>query len=194
MSPCAVSDSFAPDALAHLDAVYRFAVRLTQGNTSEAEDLVQDTFLQARRAWATFTPGTNCRAWLFTICRHRFLRVRTREARQVDWPDAEPAVEALASTAVFSAVEIADPERVFFDSFVDEEVTGAVDALPGPFREVVVLSDLEGLDYGEIARVLDVPIGTVKSRLFRGRRLLQQQLYAYALEMGYIRSTERQHG
>lgn len=189
-----MNDSFTSDALEHLGVVYRFALHLTEGQVSEAEDLVQDTFLQAQRAWTTFSPGTNCRAWLFTICRNRFLRTRSREARRMELPNTDSAIEALASTAVFSAVESSDPERAFFDSFVDEEVLRALAALDAPFREAVVLSDLEGLAYPEVAEVLQVPVGTVKSRLFRGRRLLQQQLYAYALEMGYIRPKERCDG
>ncbi|HEV2130628.1 MAG TPA: sigma-70 family RNA polymerase sigma factor [Longimicrobiaceae bacterium] len=184
---------FAEEALPHLDAVYRFALRLVQGREAEAEDLVQETFLQAYRAWDTYTPGTNARAWLFTICRNRFLRREERRGRrpEVTASDVDADVEALAATAVFSEVSSADPEKAFFDSFLDEEVVHAVDALPEPFREAVVLSDLEGLSYPDLAEVLGVPVGTVKSRLFRGRRLLQQALYEYALEMGYIRPGDR---
>ena len=184
---------FAEEALPHMDAVYRFALRLARGRTDEADDLVQDTFLQAFRAWDTYTLGTNCRAWLFTICRNRFLRRQERSSRrpEINESEIDADVEAMAATAIFSEVEAADPERDFFSSFVDEEVMQAIDQLQEPFREVVVLSDLEGLSYPELSRVLDIPIGTVKSRLFRGRRLLQQALYQYALEMGYIRPKER---
>lgn len=184
---------FTEEALPHLDAVYRFALRLAQGRAHLAEDLVQDTFLQAYRAWDTFTRGTNARSWLFTICRNRFLRLEERRGRsgEVTEADSGADVEALASTAVFSEVRSADPERAFFDSFVDQEVMRALDALPTAFREAVTLSDVEGLSYPEMAEVLGVPTGTVKSRLFRGRRLLQQALYGYALEMGYIHPRER---
>lgn len=184
---------FTEEALPQMDAVFRFALRLAQGRKEEAEDLLQETFLYAYRAWDTYTPGTNCRAWLFTICRNRFLRREQRRVRHPEVPASEidADVEALAATAVFSEVASADPERTFFDSFLDEEVVRAVDALPEPFHEAVVLSDLEGLTYAEMAEVLDVPVGTVKSRLFRGRRLLQQALYEYALEMGYIRPRNR---
>ena len=109
-------------------------------------------------------------------------------------PDNEAAVEALAATAVFNEVQNADPEQSFFSSFLDEEVVPALDGLSGPFREIVVLSDLEGFTYAEAAEVLGLPVGTVKSRLFRGRRLLQEKLYAYALEMGYIRPREKNAG
>ncbi len=185
---------FSEEALPHLDAVYRFALRLTRGREEAAEDLVQETFLQAYRTWHTYTRGTNARAWLFTICRNAFLRGEERRGRrpEVVASDLDADVEALAATAVFSEVESADPERAIFDSFVDEEVVRAVDNLPEPFREAVVLSDLEGLSYPELSEVLAIPVGTVKSRLFRGRRLLQQALYEYALEMGYVRPERRE--
>jgi RNA polymerase sigma-70 factor, ECF subfamily len=185
---------FADEALPHMESVYRYALRLARGREDQADDLVQDTFLQAFRAWHTYTPGTNCRAWLFTICRNRFLRGEERRGRrpEVTGSDIEADVEAMAATAVFSEVAAADPEQEFFGSFVDEQVMAAVDGLPDPFREIVVLSDIEGLSYPELSEVLGVPTGTVKSRLFRGRRLLQQSLYEYALEMGYVRPKERE--
>jgi RNA polymerase sigma-70 factor, ECF subfamily len=193
-SPGATKPGFAEEALPHMDAVYRFALRLAAGSTDEAEDLVQDAFLQAYRSWHTYERGTNCRACLFTICRNRFLRRQEQRARRPEVPasDLDVEAEALAVTAVFSEVNAADPETDFFASFVDEEVIRAVDGLPEPFREAVVLCDLEGLTYPELAEVLEVPTGTVKSRLFRGRRLLQQALYEYALEMGYVRPKERE--
>jgi RNA polymerase sigma-70 factor, ECF subfamily len=188
------SGTFADEALPHMESVYRYALRLARGRADQADDLVQDTFLQAFRAWDTFSPGTNCRAWLFTICRNGFLRGEERRGRrpEVTGSDIDADVEAMAATAVFSEVAAADPEQEFFASFVDEQVVAAVDALPDPFQEIVVLSDIEGLSYPELAEVLGVPTGTVKSRLFRGRRMLQQSLYEYALEMGYVRPKERE--
>lgn len=188
MTEPGVREGFAEEALPHLDAVYRFALRLTAGRSAAAEDLVQETFLRAYRSWGTYRRGSNCRAWLFTICRNVFLRREERHQRHPEIPESEidAEVEALAATTVFSEVASADPERAFFDSFVDEEVMSAVDRLPEVFRETVVLSDLEGLAYAEVADVLALPVGTVKSRLFRGRRILQQDLYRYAVEMGYI--------
>lgn len=185
---------FNEEALPHLEAVYRFALRLSQGREDEAQDLVQDTFLRAHRGWEGFRRGTNGRAWLFTICRNRFLRKEEQRGRRAEVLESETDadVESLAATAVFSEVRAnMDPETAFFDSFVDREVLDALDALPTPFREAVVLSDLEGLSYPEIAEVLELPTGTVKSRLFRGRRLLQQALYRYALEHGYIKFKDR---
>lgn len=183
--------SFEAEALPHLDAVYRFALRLT-GTPSEAEDLVQETFLRAYRAWDQYTPGTRAKSWLFTICRNAYLRERERDARR-DELVARAATEAsdgdadLGETPLFTGRADYDPEGDFFRNLVDSRIFEAIDALPEDFREVVVLSDLEGLSYQEIADVVDAPLGTVKSRLFRGRKALQKQLYRLALENGYIR-------
>src|SRR5690606_10796999 len=162
------------EALPHLDTLYRVALRLT-GEPAGAEDLVQDTMLKALRAWQSFTPGSNARAWLVTILRNQFIngwRKRRRAPQQVD---SELIPEPLDSANP-------DPEGRFFAELVDDEVLAALDALPDDFREVVVLSDLEGLPYAEVAEALDIPIGTVKSRLFRARRILQGRLRRYAQE------------
>jgi RNA polymerase sigma-70 factor (ECF subfamily) len=185
---------FADEALPHMDAVYRFSLRLCQGRESDADDLVQQTFLKAHHSWHTYQRGTECRSWLFTICRNEFLKHEGRRSRKQEIPTSQvdADVESLAATAVFSAVQAADPEKEFFDSFVDEEVMAAVDRLPEPFREAVVLSDLEGMTYPQVSEVLGVPVGTVKSRIFRGRRILQEALYEYALEMGYVQPREQE--
>ncbi|HUH13139.1 MAG TPA: sigma-70 family RNA polymerase sigma factor [Longimicrobiales bacterium] len=179
---------FAEEALPELDAVYRFALRLAAGDGDLAQDLVQETFLRAYRAWESYTPGTRARSWLFTICRNVFLRGRERQARSPETPigriDAD--VESLAAVQIFDELREVDPERAFYDSFVDAEVLAAVDGLPEEFRDAVTLGDLHGLPYAEIAEILEVPVGTVKSRLFRGRRLLAKTLYDYAVDMGYI--------
>ncbi len=179
---------FEEEALPWLDAVYRFGLRLAAGDVDRANDLVQETFLRAYRHWETYTPGTGCRSWLFTICRNAFLRGEERRGRRPEVLDADLdySVEAVASTNALEEIRASDPERSFFDSFVDEEVLNAVERLPQEFREAVVLSDLEGMSYNEIATVMDVPVGTVKSRLYRGRRLLGKALYDYAAEMGYL--------
>lgn len=184
--------AFTAEAIPHMDSVYRFALRLSQGRESEADDLVQETFLRAYRSWHTYERGTECRSWLFTICRNQFLKsVSRRQRKEIPSSPLEADVESLAATAVFSAIQNANPETGFFDSFVDADVLAAVDRLPDPFREAVVLSDLEGMAYPQVATVLGVPVGTVKSRIFRGRRLLQEELYEYALEMGYVRPKEQ---
>ena len=180
--------SFSEEAVPHMDAVYRFALRLS-GARDEAEDLVQDTYLRAFRSWEQYEPGTRCKSWLFTICRNVFLRGQERSARHdaILLETAHDDPRAISREApVFTASRDEDPEGDFFRSIVDEQVFAAIDDLPEEYRMVVVLSDLEDLSYGEIAEVLEIPIGTVKSRLFRGRRQLQRRLYEYALEMGYI--------
>jgi RNA polymerase sigma-70 factor (ECF subfamily) len=174
-------EQFEREALVHLDAMYSFALKLTRSR-DEAEDLVSDTVLRAFDRWEQYQLGTNVRAWLFTILYHVFVsRKRRIEAREQPLPDqrdgwggGEPVGEA-------------DPEGTFYDSFVDEEITRAIDALPADYRTAVVLSDVHGLRYAEIANVLAIPEGTVKSRLFRGRRILQKKLKGYAVEMGYLR-------
>lgn len=180
---------FREEALPHLDAVYRFALRLS-GSPSDAEDLVQETFLRAYRSWAQFRPGTRCKSWLFTICRNLFLRQRERgrlhERTLTQAAAEEEAGAAAVDASVFAATRETDPEGRFFDSFLDAEVEAELDRLPEEFRTAVVLSDVEGLAYAEVAEVTGVPVGTVKSRLYRGRRLLQRRLYDYAVEMGYL--------
>jgi RNA polymerase sigma-70 factor (ECF subfamily) len=180
---------FEEEALPWLDAVFRYAMRLTAGNRAEADDVVQEAFLRAYRHWHTFQRGTSARAWLFTIARNVFLRMRERQARTPETLESEIDldVSAVSATQLLRDFVANDPESRFFASFIDEEVTRAVENLPPDFREVVVLSDIEGLNYAEIADVTGVPLGTVKSRLYRGRRMLQRALYEYAIEMGYLR-------
>lgn len=193
LQPQLSKEGFAEEALPCMEAVYRFALRLTAGNAAAAEDLVQDTFLRAYRSWETYTRGTSCRSWLFTICRNLFLRSRERAGRAPEQTatDLDMNVEAVAAVTVFQQLQDADPAQAFFDSFVDDEVKRAIESLPREFREVVVLSDLESLSYQEIADVIGSPLGTVKSRLYRGRRLLAEKLYQYAVDMGYLRGGSR---
>ncbi len=172
-------ESFEREALPHLDAVYRRALRLTD-NAADADDLVQETMMKAYRVWHQFQPGTNAKAWLLTILRTTFIneyRVRTRR-RETFEREVEPFIAADDSAE-------ADPENAFFDSMVDDEVTRAVAALPPAYRDVVELTDLEGMRYEESARILGVPVGTIKSRLFRARRILRAQLERYAVSTGW---------
>ena len=180
--------SFSEEAIPHMDAVYRFALRLS-GARDEAEDLVQDTYVRAFRAWEQYAPGTRCKSWLFTICRNVFLRGRERSQRHdtILLQTAADDPRAISREApVFAASRDDDPEGEFFRSIVGDQVFEAIEELPEEYRMAVVLSDLEDLSYGEIAEVMGIPVGTVKSRLFRGRRQLQRRLYDFALEMGYI--------
>jgi RNA polymerase sigma-70 factor, ECF subfamily len=183
--PSAAGRSFDEEALPHLDALYRVALRLT-GDTSQAEDLVQDTMLKAYRAWRQYQPGTNAKGWLLTILRNTFINDYRRRKHEPIAMD----LQAVESHAIDRSIEEVDPEGTFFSQIVDDKVLEAIDALPTEFKEVLVLSDVEGMRYAEIAETLQIPVGTVKSRLFRARRLLQAELYAHALEMGYIQPRE----
>ena len=183
--PAAAPADFELEALPHLDTLYRVALRLT-GEAAAAEDLVQETMLRALRGWNGFRAGSNARAWLVTILRNTFIndyRRRRREPVPVD-------LDAVDPWAIYRAVADSDPEGEFFSRIVDARVLEAVDRLPPDFREVLVLSDMEGLGYAEIAAALEIPVGTLKSRLFRARRLLQRELYDYAVAMGYLKPGE----
>lgn len=175
-------EQFEREALVHLDAMYSFALKLTRAR-DEAEDLVSDTILRAFDRWEQYQLGTNVRAWLFTILYHTFVsRKRRIDAREVQLPEDPDGWSA------FEVVGESDPEGQFYDSFIDEEVTSAIEELPEDYRTAVVLSDIQGLRYAEIAEILGIPEGTVKSRLFRGRRILQKKLVDYAVEMGYVKA------
>ena len=177
-------ESFEKEALVHLDVLYRVALRLTN-NPSDADDLVQETMLKAYRSWDQYQQGTNAKAWLLTILRHAFINEYRRRVRHPETVD----VDAIEPFAVFPDVQDEDPQGAFFDKIVDDQVLKAIDQLPVVFRETLVLSDVEGMSYQEIADILKVPVGTVKSRLFRARHLLQAKLYDYAVEMGYIKGS-----
>jgi RNA polymerase sigma-70 factor (ECF subfamily) len=171
---------FEAEAVRQLDALYSFALKLTRMR-EDAEDLVSDTMVRAFQRWEQYRLGSNIRAWLFTILYHAFVsRKRRVDAREVQPLEDEEGRE------VFEPVGDADPEGAFYDSFVDEEVVTAIQRLPDEYRDAVIMSDLHGLKYSEVATVLGIPEGTVKSRLFRGRRILQAQLREYAELMGYI--------
>jgi RNA polymerase sigma-70 factor (ECF subfamily) len=172
-------ERFEAEVVGQLDALLSFALRFTQAR-ADAEDLVSDTILRALDRRQQYRLGTNVRAWLFTILYRLFAsrwRAQRREVRLLDGEhDCLPGLW----------VGDADPEGRFYGSLIDETITRALDDLPGPYRTAVVLSDMHGLDYREIADLLGVPSGTVKSRIFRGRRTLRTKLAGYAAEMGYI--------
>jgi RNA polymerase sigma-70 factor (ECF subfamily) len=172
---------FEEEALRHLDALYSFAFRLARAR-DDAEDLVSDTVLRAFERREQYRLGTNIRAWLFTILYHVFVsRKRRNDAREVPEGDGE------CGWSVGDVVGEGDPESRFYDSFLDATIVRAIDELPGEYRAAVVMSDIQELRYAEIAEALGIPEGTVKSRLFRGRRLLQHRLREYAEEMGYVK-------
>ena len=163
----------------HLAEVARFARALTR-DAAHADDLVQETYLQALRGWHTFREGSDPRRWLFAVCHHTFLRTTRREARYVEAPDDDPELESLATAVAHwnaqTSGALAIVERMDLRAAIDR----ALAELPAHYRGVVVLVDVEGQSYEEAARVLDVAVGTVRSRLFRARRLLQDMLFEHA--------------
>ncbi|GAC1517369.1 MAG: sigma-70 family RNA polymerase sigma factor [Gemmatimonadaceae bacterium] len=182
VSPADKDAAFEQEALPWLDDVYRFAVSLTR-NEADADDVVQDTFLRAYRSWHTYQPGSDARRWLFTICRNVFLRSRERSRHEVDAEDGD--VEALAAVQLQRAA--VDGREVDTLARLDlaPAITQALTDLVEPFRSAVILVDVEDQSYEAAAEVLGVPIGTVRSRLFRGRRLLQEKLLSYATDAGF---------
>jgi RNA polymerase sigma-70 factor (ECF subfamily) len=173
-----VTSAFEADALASLDSLYRTALRLTH-RPADAEDLVQETYLKAFRAAEQFKPGTNLRAWLFTIlhntARNR-ARDRAREHVDVDSEAVERAVDGDDGSGMPPA-SADTPETLLLRDVLTPELQAALDALPAAFREAVWLRDVEEFSYAEIADMLSIPVGTVMSRISRGRRLLFDRLH-----------------
>jgi len=182
-------EEFETEALQHLDALYATALRFTR-DPRDAEDLVQDTFLRACRFLDRFEPGTNLKAWLFRILTNAFInryRRSTRERSLVDGAEREQVTDQLHSPD--AAERAVNPERALLDRLVSEDVLEAIDSVPIDFRMVVILSDIHDFSYKEIADILDVPVGTVMSRLFRGRRHLRESLAGYAAAAGILPET-----
>jgi len=173
---------FSEQAMPFMDALYTAAMRLTH-NSADAEDLVQETYLKAYRAYGSFEEGTNLRAWLYRILTNTFINNYRSKKRRPDETDIDE-IEDLYLYRRLGGLEAAaagrSAEEELLDWFTDAEVKEAVEALPEQFRMAVLLSDVEGFSYKEIAEILDIPIGTVMSRLHRGRKALQRQLYEFA--------------
>jgi RNA polymerase sigma-70 factor (ECF subfamily) len=170
-----------------LPHVRRYAVRLT-GDPSDADDLVQTTYLNALAGWHTFRPGSDVRRWLFAICRNAFLRGRKRTDRIVPTEDA--SLEALAAARAVSGHEGRATLQALERLDLPEAIDAAIAGLPERYRLAVMMVDVEGMTYEDAARDAGVPIGTVRSRLYRGRRLLQEKLLKQAEDLGLARRTE----
>lgn len=176
----AKATGFEEAALPHLHLLYRVAYRLTSSR-ADAEDLVQETFFKAFRSFHQFQEGTNCKAWLLTILRHTHLDQVRRTAKEPPtepWDEMEPLLDG--SQLSVEQIELA-LEKAF-----PAEVEQALKSLPSQQKLAVILADLEGMSYEEIARALDCPVGTVRSRLHHGRTLLRQRLWEFAKERGYM--------
>lgn len=179
---------FQQDALPLLDPLYAGALRMTR-NPSDAEDLVQETMLRAYRSFDRFEAGTNLKAWLFRIMTNAYIntyRKRQREPQKV-------SQDELADFDLYQELKDHDPrweatpENIVLDSLVDSDIIQAIDELPEQFRLAVVLSDIEGFSYAEMAEIMDVPMGTVMSRLHRGRKALQKRLWEIARDRGIVK-------
>jgi RNA polymerase sigma-70 factor (ECF subfamily) len=177
---------FEAEAVPHMDALLRTALRMTK-NQTDAEDLVQETMVKAYRFWDKFEPGSNCRAWLFKIMTNIFIneyRSKSRTPVSVNMDDID---DNFLYGQLASMPPGRNPEEELFAKIFDDDVKKAIEELPDDFRLVVVLSFLEGFSYQEIADIIDLQLGTVKSRLHRGRKLLQKKLHDYAVKNGYIK-------
>ncbi|MBI2954866.1 MAG: sigma-70 family RNA polymerase sigma factor [Chloroflexi bacterium] len=180
---------FEEEALSHLDALYRTALRMTR-QPQDAEDVVQETYVKAFRFADKFRPGTNLRAWLFKILTNTFLNQYHKAANEPKASSLDESEEyylynQLASDQGGKLSESAEDQAL--SRFIDVDVKHALDEVPEQFRLAVLLHEVEGFNYREIAEITGVPIGTVMSRLSRGRKLLQRSLWHYAREAGYVK-------
>ncbi len=175
---------FEQELLPHADALYNFAFHLTY-NDADADDLVQETFMKAYRSIDSYHQGTNAKAWLFKILKNAFINEYRRKSRLPDTVNYEDylRVEDTDDDGVSGA--LVDIREDVFSGMMGDEVSGALNALPGDFRTVILLCDLEGFSYEEIAKIVDIPIGTVRSRLHRARNMLKEKLKDYATHMGF---------
>jgi len=171
--------------LPHLQSVARFALSLTR-NRANADDLVQETYLKALRGWNTFRPGSDPRRWLFAICRNTFLRYRRDRDELVESDDGD--LDAMPAVLGHVRAVHEGLGEVFDLMDVQPAIMKAIDELPEPHHTILVLVDLEGCSYEEAASILDVPLGTVRSRLYRARRMIQEALLAYAQDAGIGRA------
>lgn len=179
---------FADQAMEYMGSLYSAALRMTR-NPADAEDLVQETYLKAYRAFGSFKEGTNLKAWLYRILTNTFInsyRARKRRPEQTELDDVEELYlyRRLGGLEAVSAGRSAEEEVL--EHFTESEVKAAVESLPEQFRMAVLLADVEGFSYKEIADILDIPIGTVMSRLHRGRKALQKTLHDFGMERGLV--------
>lgn len=174
---------FNKEFLPHIDALYTFAYHLTY-NEDDANDLVQETFLKAYRFIQSYEQGTNAKAWLFKILKNGFIndyRKKTKEPNKVDYEDIVNYHDQEDTRHVGTV----DLRQEVFEGIMGDEVTKAVNSLPVDFRTVILLCDIEGFSYEEIAKIINIPIGTVRSRLHRARNMMKEQLKEYAKNFGY---------
>jgi len=182
---------FERQALAHVDSLYGAAYRLTR-NPRDAEDLVQDSLLRAYRFWDSFEQDSNCKAWLLRIVTNTFINEYQRKKRSREILDAASAEQDATDGVLVHAAahDKQSPERALVERSVSDDVQKALDSLPEDFRTAVILCDMQGLSYKEIAEIMECPVGTVMSRLFRGRKLLAASLRGFAEQEGYVKNAD----
>lgn len=175
---------FDKEFMPHIDAMYNFAFRLTN-DEDDANDLLQDTFLKAFRFITSFEKGTNAKAWLFRILKNSFIndyRKKSKEPSKVDYQEVETTYNSDEDAEVTNTTDL----RVeAIQDMIGDEIANALNSIPVDFRTVIILCDVEGFTYEEMAKILDIPIGTVRSRLHRARSLMKDKLKTYANSMGY---------
>ncbi|MEM9406391.1 MAG: sigma-70 family RNA polymerase sigma factor [Acidobacteriota bacterium] len=181
--------NFEAAAMPFVDSLYNTAYRMAR-NPQDAEDLVQETYLKAYKYYDKFQEGTNFKAWLFKILKNTFIN-RYRKLQQQPIQNAFSEIEDAFESQVSEEVgRIPSPEEEVLADVLDEHVQRALDELPEDYRMVIMLADIEGFAYKEIASILEIPVGTVMSRLYRGRRLLESVMLKYAREHGYLGAEE----
>jgi len=176
-------EEFQLEAVPHMDILYNYGLRLT-GNPEDANDLLQETFLKAYRFWDKFEKGTNCRAWLFRIMRNSYInryRKAVKTPEHVDYDE----IKEFYNTIREQSTDANDLSEKLYGQLLDDQIATAITDIPEEFRTVVILCDIEGFTYEEAAEFVDCPIGTIRSRLHRGRKLLRDKLFKYAHERGY---------
>ncbi len=183
--------TFSEQAMQYMPQLYATAVRMTR-NQADAEDLVQETYLRAYRGFGGFTEGSNLRAWLYRILTNTFIntyRAKQRRPQETDLAEVEDLYLYRRIGGLEAAMASRSAEDELMELFTDDEVKEAIEALPTNFRLPVLLADVDGFAYKEIAEMLEIPIGTVMSRLHRGRKAMHKQLYEFAAERGLVEPT-----
>ncbi|HEU4613603.1 MAG TPA: sigma-70 family RNA polymerase sigma factor [Kofleriaceae bacterium] len=185
-------NEFERQALVHVDALYGAAYRLTR-NPRDAEDLVQDSLLRAYKFWDSFQQDSNCKAWLLRIVTNTFINEYQRRKRSREVLDAASAEQDATDGVLVhaSARDKQAPDQAMLAASVSDDVQRALDQLPDDFRTAVILCDMQGLSYKEIAEIMETPVGTVMSRLFRGRKLLAGALREFAVAEGYVKPDDK---
>ncbi len=181
---------FEREAVPHMDLLYNYALRMT-GNTADADDLVQETYLKAFRFWDKYEKGTNIKAWLFRIMKNSYINRYRKESKEPDTVDYDE-VKNFYNTIKDDSTDTDDLGERMFGNLLSDEVAKALESLPVDFRTVVILCDIESLTYEEIADFVEIPIGTVRSRLHRGRKMLRIKLFEYARKRGHVAKDQRE--